>query len=112
MSTPTRPTTPAAGVAIGAAAAEPLLQVRGLRKVYDTATGGVEAIRHLDFTVAPGEMVCVVGPSGAGKTTLLRCIAGLLPATDGQVILEGTPISGPPPGMAVVFQEYGRSLFP
>jgi len=55
--------------------------------------------------------VCVVGPSGAGKTTLLKCIAGLMDPTAGEVVLEGERVSGPPPGMAVVFQEYGRSLF-
>jgi NitT/TauT family transport system ATP-binding protein len=54
----------------------------------------------------------VVGPSGCGKTTLLRCIAGLLPATSGEVEVEGARVTGPPPGLAVVFQEYGRSLFP
>jgi NitT/TauT family transport system ATP-binding protein len=54
----------------------------------------------------------VVGPSGCGKTTLLRCIAGLLPPTAGEAEVEGTLVTGPPPGLAVVFQEYGRSLFP
>ncbi|HEY0776142.1 MAG TPA: ABC transporter ATP-binding protein [Nocardioidaceae bacterium] len=90
----------------------PLLDVRGVQKVYGSGPGGVEAIRNLTFSVAPGEFVCVVGPSGAGKTTLLKCIAGLLPPTSGEVVLEGSTVSGPPPGMAVVFQEYGRSLFP
>jgi NitT/TauT family transport system ATP-binding protein len=62
--------------------------------------------------VNAGELVCIVGPSGADKTTLLKCIAGLLPPSGGQVVLDGEPVSGPPPSMAVVFQEYGRSLFP
>jgi NitT/TauT family transport system ATP-binding protein len=91
------------------AGAETLLEVRGLRKVYD---GRVEAVRDLTFVVRRGEFVCIVGPSGAGKTTLLKCIAGLLPPTSGGVVLEGSPVAGPAPGMAVVFQEYGRSLFP
>lgn len=89
-----------------------MLDVRGLNKVYAGQGNPVEAIRDLTFEVRAGEMVCVVGPSGAGKTTLLRCIAGLLPATAGEVVLEGSTISGPPKGMAVVFQEYARSLFP
>jgi NitT/TauT family transport system ATP-binding protein len=89
-----------------------MLEIRHLRKVYTGAGRTVEAIRDLDFTVAAGELVCVVGPSGAGKTTLLRCVAGLLPATAGEVLLGGQPVVEPPPGMAVVFQEYGRSLFP
>lgn len=89
-----------------------MLEVRGLRKVYSGRARVVEAIRDLSFTVAAGDFVCVVGPSGCGKTTLLRCIAGLLAPTAGEVLLGGRPVTGPPPGMAVVFQEYGRSLFP
>ncbi|GIH02325.1 ABC transporter [Rhizocola hellebori] len=82
-----------------------MLEVQGLRKVYDGHGRRVEAIADLTFTVGGGEFACVVGPSGCGKTTLLRCIAGLLPPTSGQVRVAGEPI-------AVVFQEYGRSLFP
>jgi NitT/TauT family transport system ATP-binding protein len=88
------------------------LVVTGLRKVYEGAGRRVEAVRDLTFTVDTGELVCLVGPSGCGKTTLLRCMAGLLTPTAGEVRLAGRPVSGPPPGMAFVFQEYGRSLFP
>ena len=90
----------------------PMLDVRGMKKVYDGRGRSVEAVRDLTFSVDAGELVCVVGPSGAGKTTLLRCIAGLLDTTEGEVVLEGERITEPPRGMAVVFQEYGRSLFP
>ncbi|SDH10353.1 NitT/TauT family transport system ATP-binding protein [Sinosporangium album] len=90
----------------------PVLTVDHVKKVYVTGDRSVEAVRDLHFEVATGELVCVVGPSGAGKTTLLRCIAGLMDVTSGEVRLEGSAISGPPRGMAVVFQEYGRSLFP
>jgi NitT/TauT family transport system ATP-binding protein len=89
-----------------------LLDVRGLRKVYQGRGRSVEAVRDLTFAVEAGELVCIVGPSGAGKTTLLRCVAGLLGCTSGEVVLEGEKVTGPPRGMAVVFQEYGRSLFP
>jgi NitT/TauT family transport system ATP-binding protein len=87
-----------------------VLEVSGLRKVYEGR--GVEALRDLTFQVDTGELVCVVGPSGCGKTTLLRCVAGLLSPTAGSVRVAGVPVTGPPPRMAVVFQEYGRSLFP
>lgn len=90
----------------------PILHVDRLHKVYETTGGGTEAIRNLTFDIQPGEIVCIVGPSGAGKTTLLRCISGLLEATSGIVELEGERVTGPPKGMAVVFQEYARSLFP
>jgi NitT/TauT family transport system ATP-binding protein len=90
----------------------PVLEVRGVKKIYQDRNRTVEAVRDLTFDVDQGEFVCIVGPSGAGKTTLLRCIAGLLSPTEGEVLLEGTRITGPPADMAVVFQEYGRSLFP
>ncbi|MFE7275521.1 ABC transporter ATP-binding protein [Streptomyces sp. NPDC057623] len=89
-----------------------MLDVRGLKKVYEGSGRRVEAVRDLTFTVDAGELVCLVGPSGCGKTTLLKCMGGLLTPTSGQVLLEGRKVSGPPPGMAFVFQEYGRSLFP
>jgi NitT/TauT family transport system ATP-binding protein len=89
-----------------------LLRVEHLRKVYASASGEVEAIGDLSFTMNPGELVCVVGPSGCGKTTLLKCLAGLLRPTSGLVEMDGSPVTGPNPAMAVVFQDYGRSLFP
>jgi NitT/TauT family transport system ATP-binding protein len=89
-----------------------MLDVRGVQKVYAGRRRQVEAIRDLTFTIAAGELVCLVGPSGCGKTTLLKCMAGLLTPTAGEVRLQGKKVTGPPPGTAVVFQEYGRSLFP
>jgi NitT/TauT family transport system ATP-binding protein len=89
-----------------------LLRVEHLRKVYESATTHVEAIGDLTFTMDAGELLCIVGPSGCGKTTLLKCIAGLLRPTSGEIHMNGTPVTGPTSSMAVVFQEYGRSLFP
>ncbi len=90
-----------------------MLTVNGLHKVYEGHGRRVEAVGDLTFTIDPHTFVCIVGPSGCGKTTLLRCIAGLLPPTSGEVTFNGTKVSGgPPKGLAVVFQEYGRSLFP
>lgn len=89
-----------------------LLTVTGLRKVYDSSTGSVEAIGDITFRMDAGELVCIVGPSGCGKTTLLKCIAGLLKPTSGSIELHGKAVTAPPPNMALVFQEYGRSLYP
>ncbi len=89
-----------------------LLRVEHLRKVYESANGDVEAIGDISFTMHAGELVCIVGPSGCGKTTLLKCLAGLLRPTGGLVEMDGSPVTGPSPAMAVVFQEYGRSLYP
>jgi len=77
-----------------------MLHVEHLKKSYGT----VEAIGDVSFDVSAGELVCVVGPSGCGKTTLLKCISGLLEPTAGTVRADGN--------MALVFQEYSRSLFP
>jgi NitT/TauT family transport system ATP-binding protein len=85
-----------------------MLHVEHLKKSY----GDVEAIHDLSFDVGAGELVCIVGPSGCGKTTLLKCASGLLEIDSGSVELEGTPVTGPPDTMALVFQEYSRSLFP
>jgi NitT/TauT family transport system ATP-binding protein len=93
-----------------------MLEVSGLRKVYDGQGRRVEALADLTFKLDDGEFACLVGPSGCGKTTLLRCVAGLLRPTAGEVRVAGRLVEGPPgrppDGLAVVFQEYGRSLFP
>ena len=56
--------------------------------------------------------MCIVGPSGAGKTTLLKMISGLMAPTSGEVELAGERVAGPPERMALVFQDYSRSLYP
>jgi NitT/TauT family transport system ATP-binding protein len=89
-----------------------VLTIRSLGKIYDGHGRQVEALRDITFTVDAGEFVCVVGPSGCGKTTLLRCLGGLLRPTSGEVKVDGAVVTGPPDGVAIVFQEYGRSLFP
>ena len=89
-----------------------MLRVEHLKKTYGEGDAAVEAIGDLDFEVNENEFVCIVGPSGCGKTTLLKCMSGLLPPTSGEVYLHDTKIDGPPEKMALVFQEYSRSLFP
>jgi NitT/TauT family transport system ATP-binding protein len=89
-----------------------MLEVRHLGKTYGAGEKATHAVGDVSFSVADGEFVCVVGPSGCGKTTLLKCIAGLLRPTDGEVLLRGTRVARPPEEMALVFQEYGRSLMP
>jgi NitT/TauT family transport system ATP-binding protein len=89
-----------------------MLEVSGLRKVYTARRREVEALRDITLTVGDGELLCLVGPSGCGKTTLLRCVAGLLTPSGGTVRVQGNPVTGSPPGLAIVFQEYGRSLYP
>jgi NitT/TauT family transport system ATP-binding protein len=80
--------------------------VRGLGKRY----GGLQVFKDVDLTVGAREIVAIVGPSGCGKTTLLRVIDGLIPASEGDVLIEGAAVTGPRPGVAMVFQHFG--LFP
>nr|WP_296069876.1 ABC transporter ATP-binding protein [uncultured Actinoplanes sp.] len=86
-----------------------MLEIRELTHSYPD---GHVAIRGVDLRVAEGALVGIVGPSGCGKSTLLRCVAGLVPPTQGEVLLDGVPIAGVPDNLAVVFQDYSRSLYP
>jgi NitT/TauT family transport system ATP-binding protein len=85
-----------------------VLEVTGLARAY----GSQRAIENVSLRVAARELVAIVGPSGCGKSTLLRCIAGLLRPTAGQVTLNGAPVTSVPDRLAVVFQDYSRSLYP
>ena len=89
-----------------------LLQIRRVAKTFDAESGQVVAIRSIDLDVARGEFVSIVGPSGCGKSTLLQIIAGLVPASAGEVLLEGRAVAGPPKGVVYLFQQYSRSLMP
>ncbi|HYK07591.1 MAG TPA: ABC transporter ATP-binding protein [Gaiellaceae bacterium] len=89
-----------------------MLEIKSLGKTYGTGQKETRAIEDVSFSVEDRELVCVVGPSGCGKTTLLKCLAGLLRPTDGEVLLHGRRVTAPPEEMALVFQEYGRSLMP
>jgi NitT/TauT family transport system ATP-binding protein len=71
-----------------------------------------QILRDISFTAGAGEFVTVVGPSGTGKTTLLRCLAGLARPDSGQVRMRDTVVDHPPAKLAVVFQDYSRSLMP
>jgi NitT/TauT family transport system ATP-binding protein len=85
-----------------------VLEVTDLTRTY----GSHQAIENVSLRVGDGELVTIVGPSGCGKSTLLRCVAGLLRPTTGQVVLDGTAVTRVPDRLAVVFQDYGRSLYP
>ncbi|RCW43583.1 NitT/TauT family transport system ATP-binding protein [Halopolyspora algeriensis] len=88
-----------------------MLDVTGLGHTYDGRQAHT-AMSDLTFTVASGELTCIVGPSGCGKSTLLRCIARLVEPSRGQVHLHGDLVREVPEDLAVVFQDYSRSLFP
>jgi NitT/TauT family transport system ATP-binding protein len=86
-----------------------MLTVHNLHHAY---TADRIAIADVSFQITSGEFVSIVGPSGCGKTTLLKSLAGLLKPTSGSVRLEDRLVSEVPVGLAMVFQEYNRSLLP
>ena len=70
----------------------------------------VDVLERVNLEVREGEFVCIVGPSGCGKSTLLNIVGGFLPATRGDITVEGQPVNGPDPRRIFVFQENG--VFP
>ncbi|GAO12038.1 putative amino acid ABC transporter ATP-binding protein [Streptomyces lydicamycinicus] len=89
------------------------IDVQGLRKAF----GELEVLRGIDFSVARGEVVCVIGPSGSGKSTLLRCVNLLEEPSAGRVVVAGTEVTDPDVDIdrvrrriGMVFQSF--NLFP
>jgi NitT/TauT family transport system ATP-binding protein len=87
------------------------VELRGVGVTYGGATGR-EVLRSIDIGINANEIVCIVGHSGIGKSTLIRCIAGLQQPTTGQVFIGGVAITAPPATLALVSQDYGRTLMP
>src|SRR5713226_9445021 len=67
----------------------PMIQARGVKKIYRSGQLRVEALRSIDMEVAKGEMVAIMGPSGCGKTMLLNCLAGLDTIDEGDIFIQG-----------------------
>ena len=88
------------------------LSIRNLEKTYFDPYAGahVTAVHDVSLEVEQGEFVSVVGPSGCGKTTILNMIAGFIPHSGGEILLNGKAIDGPGPDRGVVFQSF--ALFP
>ena len=84
------------------------IAVRHLTKSYNGGRG--VALQDISFEVQPYESLCILGPSGCGKTTLLRLVDCLISRDQGEVLLDGEPVTAPRPDVAVVFQHFG--LFP
>jgi len=95
-----------------AALAGSAISVKSVSKSFANATGSTHVLENVSFAVSPGEIVALCGLSGVGKSTLLRIIAGLIPASAGEVIVDGVRITKPPAQLGFVTQDYSRSLFP
>jgi NitT/TauT family transport system ATP-binding protein len=88
------------------------LSIRNLSKTYFDPYAGkhVTAVQDVSIEVPEGEFVSIVGPSGCGKTTILNMVAGFLPVSGGEIVVDGRAVSGPGPDRGVVFQSH--ALFP
>jgi len=80
------------------------IEVAGVRMVFRRGSTETHALDEISLTFGQGEFVAIVGPSGCGKSTLMRIMAGLLPATAGQVVFGGLPVTGPVKDLGIVFQ--------
>ena len=91
----------------------PILSARNVNHDYSSAVRGsrtVTALRDVSLDIPAGQFCTVVGKSGCGKTTLLRILAGLLRPSSGQVLISGERVTRPTKNLAVVFQDYNKSL--
>jgi NitT/TauT family transport system ATP-binding protein len=82
--------------------AEPAVRLQGVGKMFND----FRALDGIDIDFPRGELTTLLGPSGCGKTTTLKIIAGLLEPTEGEVLVNGTPVTGPGPERAFVFQDF------
>ncbi len=89
----------------------PLIELKSVGKSFRSADGSARSVLEgVDFTLAEGEIVALLGRSGSGKSTLLRIMAGLIPADAGSVLYRGLPLYGTARNIAMVFQSF--ALFP
>jgi NitT/TauT family transport system ATP-binding protein len=84
-----------------------LLTAEKIVKSFPLPAGGEQTVlEEVTVHIASGEVVALLGRSGSGKSTLLRILAGLIPPSRGRVLMEGVPLEGPNPGVAMVFQSF------
>ena len=84
------------------------IEIRGIKKVFGPVRSGdrpIHAFGPVDLTIDPGSFVSFLGPSGCGKSTLLLMIAGLLPASEGEIRIDDTPVRAPRTDIGIMFQE-------
>jgi sulfonate transport system ATP-binding protein len=87
------------------------LSMLEVSKAFVSARGEtVHALEDVTFDVAPGEFLCLLGPTGSGKSTVLNLLAGLERPDSGEILMDGRPVTGPGPDRAVLFQD--PALFP
>ena len=90
----------------------PAISIRDVTMDYPTPDGVNHVLDGISYDVVEGHFVSIVGPSGVGKTTLLRLLTGLATPTGGEIQVRGQRLTSSPEGLAVVLQDYTRSLMP
>jgi NitT/TauT family transport system ATP-binding protein len=88
----------------------PYIAITNLSKTFEGNEKSVPALQDINLTLPRGEFVCLLGPSGCGKSTLLNAIAGFIPPSAGEIVVDGKRVHEPGPERGVVFQEY--AIFP
>ena len=88
------------------------IAINGVSMEYKTPKGNTHVLDNVSYEVQDGHFDSIVGPSGVGKTTLLRLLTGLAKPTAGEILVRGKKISSSPDDLAVVLQDYTRSLMP
>lgn len=89
-----------------------VISIRKVARHFHAGQQANTALSDISLDVGEGEFVTLIGRSGSGKSTLLRMISGLLQQSSGTIELDGAPVTGPPPAVRYVFQNYGESLLP
>lgn len=87
-----------------------ILSLENVSKWYDNGDRRTEVLHNINLQVQKGEFVAIVGFTGSGKSTLINMIAGLLPQSEGKILINGSPVVGPGHDRSVIFQNY--SLLP
>jgi NitT/TauT family transport system ATP-binding protein len=87
------------------------IEIRDVSLAYETPSGRVQALQSANISIAQSEFVCIVGPSGCGKSTLLNIVAGFLTPSNGEITIDGKPVTGHGMDRGVVFQDFAQ-LFP
>ena len=82
-----------------------ILRVKQLSATFPNGNGELNVLDNISFSIRKSEFVCLLGPSGSGKSTLLRILSGLLPYTEGKVLIDREPLEGPRAGVGMVFQQ-------
>lgn len=88
-----------------AAAVQPIIQTRNVKKTYRVGSVDIQALRGVDLSIMPGEMVSIIGPSGSGKSTLLNVLAGLEHVTSGEIVIAGKRLDKMNQSELIVFRQ-------